>query len=47
MLDRTAPFDRTIAAVSYAPSWNWLINDFKFRNALDLANSLATLLLQS
>jgi ComF family protein len=36
-----------MAAVSYGPPWNWLINDFKFRNALDLADSLATLLLQS
>ena len=41
------PFERTTAAVSYAPPWNWLINDFKFRNALDLADSLAALLLQS
>ena len=41
------PFQRTIAAVSYAPPWNWLIHEFKFRNALDLADSLATLLLQA
>jgi len=36
-----------MAAVSYVPPWNGLINDFKFRNALDLADSLTLLLLRA
>lgn len=40
-------FASTLAAVSYVPPWNGLINDFKFRNAIDLADSLALLLLRA
>ena len=40
-------FASALAAVSYVPPWNWLINDFKFRDALDLADSLALLLLRA
>jgi len=40
-------FASVFAPVCYAPPWNWLINDFKFRNALDLADSLTLLLLRA
>lgn len=35
------PFERTVAALDYAPPWNGLITRFKFHDGLDLAPAFA------
>jgi ComF family protein len=39
------PFASALAAVDYAYPWDRLISDFKFKDALDLADALARLLI--
>jgi ComF family protein len=41
------PFEHTVAAVDYAFPWDALIVSFKFRDGLELAGSLANLLVQA
>lgn len=41
------PFDSALAAVDYEYPWDRLINDFKFKDAIDLADAMARLLIEA